>query len=247
MLWYGYIYYVLFLLTLALVVSFLLRLTMLHVFAKVNFVSTLYKYVTFAFLVFALGALAVVYTLFDYYSNFNYTPLVHPTQTAFFDYIYITSVVNFYALELHLSSVYVFPFLYIFILVTTISVLYCLTYNATEILAFVFYTFLILVVGYVLFFTDSLLLFFFAYECLLVPSFFILYHFAKTRRCVEAAYLMFFWTQFGAMFLIFSLLYLFLVTGTSSFHALTLLFLTPFEVNFLFACWFIGFGVKLPI
>jgi len=27
---------------------------------------------------------------------------------------------------------------------------------------------------------------------LLVPSFFILYKFAKTRRCVEAAYLMFF-------------------------------------------------------
>jgi NADH-quinone oxidoreductase subunit M len=49
------------------------------------------------------------------------------------------------------------------------------------------------------------------------------------------------------MFLIFSLLYLFLVAGTSSFYALTTLFLTPFETNFLFACWFIGFGVKLPI
>ena len=116
-----------------------------------------------------------------------------------------------------------------------------------EITIFMFYTFFILLVGYVLFFTDSLILFFLAYECLLVPSFFILYNFAKTRRCVEAAYLMFFWTQFGAMFLIFSLLYLFLVAGTSSFYALTLLFLTPFEVNFLFTCWLIGFGVKLPI
>jgi hypothetical protein len=46
--------------------------------------------------------------------------------------------------------------------------------------------------GYILFFTDSIILFFFAYEMLLVPSFFILYNFAKTRRCVEAAYLMFF-------------------------------------------------------
>jgi hypothetical protein len=50
----------------------------------------------------------------------------------------------------------------------------------------------ILLAGYVLFFTDSVILFFFSYETLLIPSFFILYNFAKTRRCVEAAYLMFF-------------------------------------------------------
>lgn len=247
MLWYGYVYYTLTLLLLSLMVSFFLRLTVLHVFAKINFIGTFYKYITFFFLFFSAGALALTYTVFDLYSTFNYTPLVHPSEVAFFDYIYITSIVNFYALELHLTSVYVFPFIYIFILITTISVLYCLTYNANEVAAFMFYTFFILVAGYVLFFTDSLLLFFFAYECLLIPSFFILYNFAKTRRCVEAAYLMFFWTQFGAMFLIFSLLYLFLVAGTSSFYALTTLFLTPFEVNFLFACWFVGFGVKLPI
>jgi len=55
-----------------------------------------------------------------------------------------------------------------------------------------FYVTLILIAGYILFFTDSIILFFFAYEMLLIPSFFILYNFAKTRRCVEAAYLMFF-------------------------------------------------------
>jgi NADH:ubiquinone oxidoreductase subunit 4 (subunit M) len=247
LLWYGYFYYLLTLLLLALMVSFFLRLTVLNIFAKINFVTTFYKCIAFFFTFFALGALALVFTVFDLYSNFNYTPLTYPLQVAFFDYIYTASLVNFYALELHLTSVYVFPFIYIFILITTISVLYCLTYNLNEIAAFMFYTFFILVVGYVLFFTDSLLLFFFAYECLLVPSFFILYNFAKTRRCVEAAYLMFFWTQFGAMFLIFSLLYLFLLTGTSSFYNVTLLLLTPFEVNFLFACWFVGFGVKLPI
>jgi NADH:ubiquinone oxidoreductase subunit 4 (subunit M) len=105
----------------------------------------------------------------------------------------------------------------------------------------------ILLAGYLLFFTDSLIIFFFAYEMLLIPSFFILYKFAKTRRCIEAAYLMFFWTQFGALFLIFGFLYLFLIVGTSSFELISNIYFSPFEVNFLFLCFLIGFGVKLPI
>lgn len=67
-----------------------------------------------------------------------------------------------------------------------------MTYNKDELLNFMSYCQLIIIAGYVLFFTDSLIIFFFAYEMLLIPSFFILYKFAKTRRCVEAAYLMFF-------------------------------------------------------
>jgi formate hydrogenlyase subunit 3/multisubunit Na+/H+ antiporter MnhD subunit len=82
---------------------------------------------------------------------------------------------------------------------------------------------------------------------LLVPSFFIIYNFAKTRRCVEAAYLMFFWTQFGALFLIFGFLYLFFIVGSSSFYNISIYFFSPFEVNFLFLCFLTGFGVKLPI
>jgi len=110
-----------------------------------------------------------------------------------------------------------------------------------------FYCQLILVAGYTLFFTDSIILFFIAYELLLIPSFFILYKFAKTRRCVEAAYLMFFWTQFGALFLIFALLYIFLISNSSQMSIITLTFFTTTEVNIAFIGFFIGFGVKLPI
>lgn len=80
-----------------------------------------------------------------------------------------------------------------------------------------------------------------------MPSFFILYKFAKTRRCVEAAYLMFFWTQFGALFLIFALLYLFFLCGSSFFINISSHYFSVFEVNFLFLCFLAGFGVKLPI
>ena len=82
---------------------------------------------------------------------------------------------------------------------------------------------------------------------LLIPSFFILYNFAKTRKCVEAAYLMFFWTQFGALFLIFAFLYLFQASGSHSFEIINLTYFSTYELNFLFFCMLCGFGVKLPI
>ena len=96
------------------------------------------------------------------------------------------------ALSLNLVEVYYYPFIYVFVLITILSILFCLSYNKDELMSFMFYCQLILASGYTIFFTDSIILFFLAYEMLLVPSFFILYKFAKTRRCVEAAYLMFF-------------------------------------------------------
>lgn len=156
-------------------------------------------------------------------------------------------MLNFNANNLNLVQVYCYPFIYVFLLITVLSIFFCLSYNTDELVSFMFYCLIILMSGYILFFTDSLILFFFAYEMLLVPSFFILYKFAKTRRCVEAAYLMFFWTQFGALFLIFGFIYLLLVADTSTFSLLTLVYFSPFEVNFIFLCCLVGFGVKLPI
>jgi len=110
----------------------------------------------------------------------------------FFDYYFFAFGLSTEDLTLNLMSIYYFPFIYIFVVITTLSVLFCLAYNSNELMSFMFYVLVILMAGYLLFFTDSLILFFLAYELLLVPSFFILYNFAKTRRCVEAAYLMFF-------------------------------------------------------
>jgi formate hydrogenlyase subunit 3/multisubunit Na+/H+ antiporter MnhD subunit len=119
------------------------------------------------------------------------------TTTNSLDLTLLTTFINFNiyhtsALGLNLLEVYYYPFIYVFILITILSIIFCLIYNKDELISFIFYVILILLSGYILFITDSLILFFFAYEMLLVPSFFILYKFAKTRRCVEAAYLMFF-------------------------------------------------------
>lgn len=174
-------------------------------------------------------------------SNSDY---IGSTYTLSYSY---TKLVNNSSLSLNLIDVYLYPFIYVFLIITVLSIVFCLTYNKDELMSFMFYCQIILIAGYVLFFTESLIIFFFAYEMLLVPSFFILYKFAKTRRCIEAAYLMFFWTQFGALFLIFGFLYLFFIVGNSTFSSISNYFFSSFEVNFLFICFLIGFGVKLPI
>ena len=58
---------------------------------------------------------------------------------------------------------------------------------------------------------------------------------------------MFFWTQFGALFLILALLFLFNITNSSSFSQIEVVNLNTFELNFVFLCLMVGFGVKLPI
>jgi formate hydrogenlyase subunit 3/multisubunit Na+/H+ antiporter MnhD subunit len=192
-------------------------------------------------------SLTVLYYIFDYFSQIVTTNLPIGFDSFVISYYTYDFLVETSSLDLNLISVYYFPFIYIFILITILSVIFCLNYNLSELTAFMFYCLIILLAGYLLFFTDSLILFFLAYELLLVPSFFILHNFAKTRRCVEAALLMFFWTQFGALFLIFGFFYIFFVCETSSFDDLSEVTLSQFELNFLFFCWVVGFGVKLPI
>lgn len=247
MLWYGFIYYTLFLSLVTVTVLYFLRMFYLTTFFKLDVTTNLFRYVLSFFLFFSFGALVTLFYLFDFFSTFTWFSDLQGSNVDFFDYYFYSYALPTEDLTLNLMAIYYFPFIYIFIVITTLSVLFCLAYNSNELMSFMFYVMVILMAGYLLFFTDSLILFFLAYELLLVPSFFILYNFAKTRRCVEAAYLMFFWTQFGAMFLIFALLYLFFICGTSSFLQVQEFYFTSFEVNFLFCCWLIGFGVKLPI
>ena len=248
MLWYGYIYYFLFNALVFLLILFLLRLFSLFSLYRTTttiFISKLFMTNTlFMFLVIFLVLNATLdfyqYTIF---LSSNALNLDLSLISLFTNNDFFTTT----SLSLNLIEVYYYPFIYVFMLVTVLSILFCLSYNKDELMSFMFYCQLILAAGYTIFFTDSIILFFLAYEMLLVPSFFILYKFAKTRRCVEAAYLMFFWTQFGALFLLFGLLYLFMVCNSSKFSVISYFYLSSFEVNFLFLCWLAGFGVKLPI
>lgn len=193
MLWYGYIYYFLFNSLTFLLVLFLLRMFSLSALYRTTTSILVSKlFITNTLFIFLIIFLLLNYTL-DFY---QYTILFSNTSldidisllSLFTNNDFFTTT----SLSLNLIEVYYYPFIYVFMLITILSILFCLSYNKDELMSFMFYCQLILASGYTIFFTDSIILFFLAYEMLLVPSFFILYKFAKTRRCVEAAYLMFF-------------------------------------------------------
>ena len=247
MLWYGYIYYLFFNITVVISVFFLLRIYLLNFIGQSNVFSLLSRIFLSSIVFSFFFMFTVLNYLLDYYAELVYLAGSFNSEISLISTFTVSKLINLNAVSLNLVQVYYYPFIYVFLLITVLSIIFCLTYNYDELFSFMFYCQIILIAGYVLFFTDSLVLFFLAYEMLLVPSFFILYKFAKTRRCVEAAYLMFFWTQFGALFLIFAFLYLFMVCGSSQFSVVSTFYFSPFEVNFIFLCCLAGFGVKLPI
>lgn len=246
MLWYGYIYYILFNTILISSVVFLLRLYFLNSVNQLSIIATSSRLFLSSLLFLFFITFTSLHYLLDYYQDILMFSSTDSCMSVLSTY-YNSKIIDVNAVSLNLIQVYYYPFIYVFLIVTVLSVVFCLSYNTDELFSFMFYCLVILAAGYVIFFTDSIILFFLAYEMLLIPSFFILYKFAKTRRCVEAAYLMFFWTQFGALFLIFGLLYLFFICGSSQFSTIGYFYFTPFEVNFLFVCVLLGFGVKLPI
>lgn len=172
-------------------VFYFLRLCVLNSITRLNIYVYLNKiFLTFVIFMFFV-TLVSLNSLLLYYHDLVYLNNTY-TDTYINFFFNYNNIIPLNAVNLNLVEVYCYPFIYVFLLITILSIIFCLTYNTDELMSFMFYCSIILLAGYTLFFTDSLILFFLAYEMLLVPSFFILYKFAKTRRCVEAAYLMFF-------------------------------------------------------
>jgi len=247
MLWYGYFYYFLFFSVLFISVISTLRLSFVYSSSSPHVITRLTSITLSVFICIAFISLTSLYYLLDNFSAFDVVFTTSPGEYLLLNNYAYSFLLDQSYVGLHLTAVYYFPFVYIFILITLLSILFCLSYNTNELTTFMFYCSVILSAGYSMFFTSSILIFFLSYEMLLIPSFFILYNFAKTRKCVEAAYLMFFWTQFGALFLIFGFLYLLMASGSHSFEVISGIYFSTYELNFIFFCLLFGFGVKLPI
>jgi len=186
---------------------------------------------------FFLIILAVIILLNIYFFQKPYTTIyINNTITYTFN---LNFIFNYYT--------YIFPIFFSFIFITTISFYTCLAFNKNEINTFITYLFILLISGLCLFLTNSLFLFFIFYEILLIPSFLLLYKYAKTRKAIEAAYLMFFWTQFGAFFFILLIFFFSFFYNTTTFTNLNLISLTIFEQNFILLLLLLTFGVKWPI
>jgi hypothetical protein len=160
LLWYGYIYYL---------IAILLALTLFVLLIKSAFTNLRFFQiqwnnssiiVTSLLNTIALLTLVALYNIFEIFVSPKLTFLTHSQTSAFFHHTSTSNLLPNDFLDLQYFSVYYFPFIYIFIVVTFLSLFFCLTYNKNEFNSFIFFCFIILLAGYVLFCTDSLVHFF---------------------------------------------------------------------------------------
>ena len=178
----------------------------------------------------------------------TFTKIILIVFTIFLIYvIYILHFIKIYNLFEFFTLGWISTITYVFILITFISFIFTVIFFNYYLYHYIIFIITIYISTYVLLFTNNLIVFFISYELLLFPAFYILYTFAKTYRCVEAAYVMLFWTQLGAIVLISIITFILLKYNIYYFNKLFNMRLTVLEKNLLFILIFISFGVKMPI
>lgn len=110
---------------------------------------------------------------------------------------------------------------------------------------FSFNIFIIIVFLYVS--VSNLLLFFLFYECLLIPSFLIVYFVSPSRRAIQASLYFVIWTQIGSFLVLCAVAYLLNSAGGYDFFFLKNYSFTTYEYWILYGLLFLGFGFKVPI
>lgn len=94
----------------------------------------------------------------------------------------------------------------------------------------------------------DLFLFFIVYECVLFPLFIIIGFWGKRERKISASYRFFFYTFIGSLPMLYVILQLLIIKGTTNlFDLLASAKFTLSEQRLLWLCLFISFAVKTPI
>lgn len=189
----------------------------------------------------------IVLILYLNYINFSYNNLMFnnilvPNFIINFNRIFglelkLYLTVDFFGLLLLLLA-YTVGFFSIFILDTR------LYYNNIKYI-FIFNIFLIIVYLYTS--VSNYLVFFFLYECLLIPSFLFVFFVSPSRRAIQASIYFVIWTQIGSVLVLLVVSYFLSITGFVTFYSLKNFNFMNYEVYFLYFLLFLGFGFKIPI
>lgn len=85
------------------------------------------------------------------------------------------------------------------------------------------------------------------YECLLLPSFLIVYFASSSRRSIQASLYFVIFTQIGSFIVICVVAYIIAKTKFFCFSNLKEFNFSDWELILIYFFLFIGFGIKIPI
>jgi len=97
------------------------------------------------------------------------------------------------------------------------------------------------------FVTTNLFFFYIFFESVLIPMFLLIGSWGSRERKMNAAYYLVIYTIFGSFFLLFGILYLYILTGSTDYVVLEKLLLKEEHQMRLWVCFFIPFAVKVPM
>jgi len=98
------------------------------------------------------------------------------------------------------------------------------------------------------FLMDDILVMYILFEAILIPMFLIIGIYGSRERRIHASLQMFFYTVLGSFFMLFAIIYLFIITGTTSLQILRNLQFNNFTIElFVWLALFFPLGVKIPL
>merc|ERR1712019_255613 len=93
----------------------------------------------------------------------------------------------------------------------------------------------------------DLLMFYVFFETVLIPIFLIIGIWGPRRRRIRASLLLFFYTLFGSILMLFAILVINLQLGSLDYQLLFLCNFTETKQKFLWLCFFLSFSAKIPM
>lgn len=99
----------------------------------------------------------------------------------------------------------------------------------------------------VTFSVTDLLLFYIAFESVLIPMFIIIGVWGSRERKIRAAYFFFMYTLFGSVLLLLAIIYIFNRFGTTDYETLILVNFSFAEQKILWFAFFLSFAAKVPM
>lgn len=90
----------------------------------------------------------------------------------------------------------------------------------------------------------NILVFYFYFECVLIPMFLLIGQWGSRLRRIFAAYQFLLYTLFGSLFVLLGLIFLLLNYGSTDLNYLLLINLSPFREMFIWILFFIDLQLK---
>ena len=92
----------------------------------------------------------------------------------------------------------------------------------------------------------DVLLFYIAFEAILIPMFILIGVWGARERKIKAAYYFFLYTLFGSLFMLFAIFNIYYICRTTHYDAILSTEFTAHDQRVLWICFFIAFSVKIP-